>query len=81
MSKDWLSNGFEYKPDLEAYFRRIGYEGSRAPTVETLYQLHWHHVRTIPYEWLDIHITKDKIDLAPDIVEKKLITNGRGGFC
>src|SRR5262245_64589205 len=39
--------------DLEGYFRRIGYDGSRAPTLETLRALHLRHALAIPFENLD----------------------------
>lgn len=80
MSDNWLSNSFTYAPNLEAYFARIGYDGSREPTAETLKQLQWHHLLTIPYEVLDVHLT-GKIDLTPEVVERKIVTNGRGGYC
>ena len=39
--------------DIDAYFRRIGYSGSREPTLETLRALHAHHPLAIPFENLD----------------------------
>ena len=39
--------------DLDAYFRRIGYAGDRAPTLETLAALHALHPTAIPFENLD----------------------------
>ena len=40
--------------DIDAYFERIGYSGSREPTAETLHALHLAHVTIIPFENLDI---------------------------
>ena len=41
------------KPNIDAYFERIGFAGSIAPTLETLSQLHALHLAAIPYENLD----------------------------
>ena len=76
-----MSNSFSYKPDIDAYFKRIGYTGSREATKDTLFQLQWHHLQAIPYETLDVHISDDFIDISPEVVERKLVANGRGGYC
>lgn len=65
---------------MDSYFKRIGYYGSREVCAETLRQLQWHHLLAIPYEVLDIHMGC-KIDLEPEIVERKIVGNGRGGYC
>jgi hypothetical protein len=39
--------------DLDAYFRRIGYSGSREATLETLRALHLRHPQAIPFENID----------------------------
>jgi N-hydroxyarylamine O-acetyltransferase len=80
MSNNWRSNLFVYNPDVDAYFQRIKYSGSKEPTVETLQQIQWHHLLAIPFETLDIH-TLGSVDIAPDSIEKKIVGNGRGGFC
>ena len=36
--------------DLDAYLRRIGYTGPRAPTVAVLHAVHRHHALAIPFE-------------------------------
>lgn len=81
MSANWLSNDFTYMPDLDAYFERIKYNGSREPTEDTLKQIQWHHLLEIPFEVLDCHLSGRKIDLAPEVVERKLVKEGRGGYC
>lgn len=66
--------------DLDAYFVRIGYRGSRAPTLETLRALHFAHATTIPFENLDVLAGKTPLlDLAP--VVRKLVDEQRGGYC
>jgi N-hydroxyarylamine O-acetyltransferase len=69
------------RPDLNAYFQRIGYtEGPRAATLETLRALHLHHAQAIAFENLDPFSGHPvKLDLAS--LEGKLVHGGRGGYC
>ena len=66
--------------DLDAYFARIGYSGPRAPTPEVLTALHRHHLHAIPFENIDVQL-KRPIRLDPDSLQRKLVTNRRGGYC
>ena len=81
MSSNWLSNDFVYEPDLASYFARIKYDGPRTVTAETLRSIQWYHLLAIPFEVLDCHIENRRIDLTPEVVEKKLVLDGRGGYC
>lgn len=66
--------------DLDAYFGRIGYSGSRAPTLETLRALHLRHALAIPFENLDpLRRLPVRLDLAS--LQQKLVHDGRGGYC
>src|SRR5262245_47039334 len=66
--------------DLDGYFRRIGYGGSRAPTLETLRALQLRHALAIPFENLDpLRRRPVRLDLAS--LEAKLVRGGRGGYC
>ncbi len=66
--------------DLEAYFRRIGYDGPITPTLETLRGLHLKHPAAIPFENLNpIMGLPVPIDLPS--IEAKLLHAGRGGYC
>jgi N-hydroxyarylamine O-acetyltransferase len=66
--------------DLDGYFRRIEYGGSRAPTLEKLRALHLRHALAIPFENLDpLRRRPVRIDLAS--LEEKLVRGGRGGYC
>jgi N-hydroxyarylamine O-acetyltransferase len=69
-----------YAPDLDAYFARIGYTGSREPTLATLRALSLHHASSIPFENLDVLLGRG-IDLDPTAVERKLVHAHRGGYC
>lgn len=66
--------------DLDAYLARIGYGGSTAPTVDTLHDIMDAHVRSVPFENLDVLLGRG-IDLTPEAVERKIVTNRRGGYC
>jgi N-hydroxyarylamine O-acetyltransferase len=66
--------------DLEAYFTRTGYDGPTTPTLETLNELVHAHVRTIPFENLDV-LRGVPILLEPAAIEAKLVGARRGGYC
>jgi N-hydroxyarylamine O-acetyltransferase len=66
--------------DLDAYLERIGYSGSRAPTLETLRAIHERHPQAIPFENLDPFLGRP-VQLDPASLERKLVREGRGGYC
>lgn len=66
--------------NLENYFSRIGYDGPRAATLEVLHTLHRLHPRAIPFENLN-PFTRRPVKLDLDAVERKLVTERRGGYC
>ena len=66
--------------DLDAYFARIGYGGSRAPTLATLNAVMAAHVQTIPFENLDVLLGRP-IDVTLPAIEAKLVHARRGGYC
>ena len=63
-----------------AYLERIGYIGSIEPTLETLSNLHEAHLRTVPFETLDLHLGIS-INLETVALECKIVQNRRGGWC
>jgi N-hydroxyarylamine O-acetyltransferase len=67
-------------PDLDLYFERIGYVGSREPTLTTLNGIVAAHTRCIPFENLDVLLERP-ISLDPLAVEQKLVRARRGGYC
>ena len=69
-----------FRPDLDAYFQRIGLEGPRAATLSNLQRLIAAHVRAIPFENLDILLGRG-ISLEPAALEEKLVHGQRGGYC
>jgi N-hydroxyarylamine O-acetyltransferase len=58
----------------------VGYDGALTPTVETLYALHRAHLSTIPYENLDVHLSRP-LTLDRDATFAKLVDHRRGGWC
>src|SRR5882672_8664858 len=66
--------------DLEAYFARIGYTGSREPSLAALHTISQAHVQSIPFENLDVLLGRG-INLDPAAVFKKLVHDRRGGYC
>src|SRR3712207_6616725 len=66
--------------DLDSYFERIGYTGTRTPTLDTLRAIHLLHPRTIPFENLDPLLGRPvRLDAA--FLRAKLIAERRGGYC
>jgi N-hydroxyarylamine O-acetyltransferase len=66
--------------DLDAYFRRIGYAGTVAPTAAVLDDLMQAHVQSVPFENLDVLLERG-IDLEPASLQRKLVNDRRGGYC
>ncbi|WP_435812490.1 arylamine N-acetyltransferase family protein [Streptomyces smyrnaeus] len=66
--------------DLDAYLARLGYEGERTPTTETLRALHRAHVLSVRWDNLDSFLYRSvSLDLAD--VQDKLVRRSRGGYC
>jgi N-hydroxyarylamine O-acetyltransferase len=66
--------------DLGSYFARIGYQGPRAASLETLNAIVSAHVRTIPFENLAV-LLGETISLAIADVTEKLVHRRHGGYC
>ena len=66
--------------DQDAWLTRIGYTGSRAPTLATLRELVRAHSAAISYESIDVLLDRPpKLDLAS--LQRKMIAGRRGGYC
>jgi len=66
--------------DVDAWLTRIGYGGSRAPTLETLRALIALHSSVIAYESIDVLLHRPpQLDIAS--LQEKMIAGGRGGYC
>ncbi len=66
--------------DIGAYLRRIGYDGDRRHTLDTLRAMHRAHFYSVPFENLDIR-RGVRIEVDEGIVFDKVVGAGRGGFC
>ena len=66
--------------DLAAYFRRIGYPGDTAPTLDVLRAIQLRHSQTIAFENLN-PLLRWPVRLDPESLEQKLVLGGRGGYC
>jgi N-hydroxyarylamine O-acetyltransferase len=66
--------------DLPAYLSRIGVAEPLAADLDTLRRVHLAHATSIPFENLDIHLSRViRLDLVS--IQAKLVTGGRGGYC
>jgi N-hydroxyarylamine O-acetyltransferase len=66
--------------NLPAYFERVGFSGSIAPTLKTLEALQFLHPAAIPFENIDCLIGRP-IRLDTLSVTQKLVFEKRGGYC
>ena len=66
--------------DLDRYFQRIGWTGSREPTRDVLAGLLVRHTAAIPFENLDVLLGRPP-SLALEALEDKLVVRRRGGYC
>jgi N-hydroxyarylamine O-acetyltransferase len=66
--------------NVDAYLERIGYEGSRDPTFETLSALQRAHMLSVPFENLDIHLGR-RLVLDREANFEKVVVRRRGGWC
>lgn len=66
--------------NLDAYFKRIGYDGQPQCDLHTLTAIHRAHLTAIAYENLDIHLGYElTLDLGQ--IFDKIVRRGRGGWC
>jgi N-hydroxyarylamine O-acetyltransferase len=66
--------------DLDAYFNRIGFDGPRTPTLDTLRAIQLKHSETIPFENLN-PLMGWPVSLDLESLQRKMVTDGRGGYC
>jgi N-hydroxyarylamine O-acetyltransferase len=66
--------------DIEAYLRRINYNGSTEPSARTLRELHVAHLLNVPFENLDNHLFREII-LDEEKLVSKIVDTQRGGIC
>ena len=67
--------------DLDAYLKRIGYDGDRTPTFATLKALQRAHIFAIAFENLDPMNGRAPSLAIPDLMDKLVVGTTRGGYC
>jgi len=68
------------KLDLEAYFRRVGYEGPIEPSEAVLTALYAAHLASVRFENFDVFL-RGRIDVDLESIQEKIVFHGRGGYC
>ena len=66
--------------DVNAYLKRINYDGPRDVSAETRRRLHVAHLFNVPFENLSIHAS-EPIVLDDEALFAKIVERQRGGFC
>jgi N-hydroxyarylamine O-acetyltransferase len=77
----WFTDRMADVLSIADYFERIGYTGTREPSLANLRALHRAHLLNVPFENLDVVITKAPIRLEADALAEKIVRRRRGGFC
>lgn len=67
--------------DIQAYFDRIGYTGTRDLTPENLTLLIRQHLEAVPFENLDCYPGGCPLSNDPKKLFEKIVVNRRGGIC
>ncbi|MGJ3245189.1 MAG: arylamine N-acetyltransferase family protein [Elainellaceae cyanobacterium] len=65
---------------LDDYFQRIGYQGDRSPTLQTLTAIHYCHTQAIAFENLS-PLLRQPVLLDLNSLQNKLVYSERGGYC
>ncbi len=66
--------------NVNHYLERIKYSGDLEASLKTLTLLHQSHLRTVPFENLDIPLSRN-IELSLPKIYQKVVNERRGGFC
>ncbi len=65
---------------ISAYLSRIGLQTLPLPNLNGLHLLQDHHMRHVPFENLNVLLGRP-LDLTPDALFEKVVTDKRGGYC
>jgi len=66
--------------DIDAYLQRIGYQGEKQPTLNTLKALQCLHLQAIAFENLN-PLLGLAVSLDSQALMNKLVDQRRGGYC
>jgi N-hydroxyarylamine O-acetyltransferase len=78
--KESISRHRDNRLNIQTYLERIDYHGSLALTADTLRELQFAHLLTVPFENLSIH-AGEPILLNDEALFTKIVERRRGGFC
>ncbi len=70
----------DVRMEAARYLRRIGFTGQASPDAGTLRSLQVCHLRSVPYENMDI-LKNKPLSLERRDLYRKIVLEGRGGFC
>ncbi|BBH18932.1 N-hydroxyarylamine O-acetyltransferase [Paenibacillus baekrokdamisoli] len=70
----------DVSPEIEAYLKRIGFEGKLDGSAAALAALQERHLHAIPYENLDIY-HGIPLSLEIEALYEKIVLRRRGGYC
>lgn len=70
----------DFRIDLDGYLARIGFDGVRAPTRDTLSRIILQHQMAIAFENLN-SFSGLPVVIDPAAIERKILHEGRGGYC
>ena len=68
------------KTEIKSYLQRINFTATPKPDFDTLRQLQICHLKTVPYENLDI-MRNIPLSLEIEDIYEKIVVRGRGGYC
>lgn len=66
---------------MRTYLSKLGFTEAPAPTKENLDKLIYAHQTNIPFSTIEIHRTQAAPDLEIENVYKRIIEDGKGGYC
>jgi N-hydroxyarylamine O-acetyltransferase len=75
-----INEGHFVQSHIQAYLKRINYNGPTVLAADTLRRLQVAHLQTVPFENLSIHAGAP-IVLADEALFTKIVERRRGGFC
>ena len=66
--------------ELANYLARIGFAGDTSPTIDCLTKMHRCHAFSVPYENVDVQLSR-VLDFDLERIFHKIVTLKRGGWC
>lgn len=72
---------YQSLPDPKAYLRRIHFAADTVNNTETLNELVFSHLKTVPFENLDVLTAEKELPLGIEALFDKIVIRRRGGFC